>query len=174
MCFSVMNDIQIREEVKNEISHFELPSYTEIPNIGLFLEQTTKFVSEYLKPLRCISITGSMISNYVKKKIIDNPVKKQYYREQIADVIFIAIVKSVLSLEEAQKLLEIQRRDYDSQVAYEYFCNELKNVLSYVFGLSKDLPEFDDSAPIEKELLRKVIIAASYKVFLYEAFEEIK
>ena len=129
-----MDMINISEETRNRIWEFKLPTYQEIPDIGLFLEQTTKFVAEYLEPLEGITLTGSMISNYVKKKLIANPVKKQYYREQIAEIIFIALVKSVLSLEEAEKMLKLQRESYESQRAYTYFCAEFKRVLRIRYG----------------------------------------
>lgn len=61
-----------------------LSRYQEIPTVGLYLEQTTKYISQYLDPLEENCITSSMIANYVKKGLIANPVKKQYGREQIA------------------------------------------------------------------------------------------
>ena len=105
-----------------------------------FLEQTAKYISEFLAPLG-ITITGSMISKYVKKKIIANPLKKQYDREQMADLMFIAIAQSVLSLEDIQLLIKLQKDSYESKVAYKYFCTELENVLFYVFGLKDTLDE---------------------------------
>ena len=63
---------------------FRLPRYEEIPTVGLYLEQTTKYISQYLDPLEENCLTNSMIANYVKRKLIANPVKKQYGREQIA------------------------------------------------------------------------------------------
>ena len=74
----------IKAEIANAIQTLRLPHYWEIPSVGLFLDQTAKYVSEYLKPLQDASLTGSMISNYVKKGLLSNPVKKQYSREQIA------------------------------------------------------------------------------------------
>lgn len=173
-----MNTIRISEEAKERINHFKLPEYKEIPDIGLFLEQTTKFVSEYLAPLEGIAITGSMISNYVKKKLIANPVKKQYYREQIADIIFIALVKSVLSLEEAAQMLKIQRETYEAQNAYEYFCREFTHVLKGVFGEAQadaeEAADYTVESAIEKELLRKTITAVAYKIYLNEAFKTLE
>lgn len=169
-----INLIKVSEEVKDRVKETKLPLYNEIPDIGLFLEQITKFVSEYLEPYEGITITGSMISNYVKKKLIDNPVKKQYYREQIADVIFIALVKSVLSLEEAEKMLKMQRESYDCQTAYEYFCVEFKRVLCYVFGVDTELEEVKEDDPVEKELLRKTITAVAYKIYLNEVFKSVE
>jgi len=165
-----MSEIHISEEVKSKIKEARLPSYNEIPDIGLFLEQITKYVSEYLEPFEGISITGSMISNYVKKKLIDNPIKKQYYREQIADVIFIALVKSVLSLEEAEHMLKLQRANYDCKTAYECFCSEFLKVLCFVFGVGDNLEEISEDDPAEKNLLRKAIVAVAYKIYLNEVF----
>ena len=55
---------------------FRLPRYNEIPNVGLYLDQVTKYIDDYLSPI-APSLTSSMISNYVKKKIIENPIKKK-------------------------------------------------------------------------------------------------
>ena len=76
---------------------FSLPRYEEIPDIGLYLDQTAKYINSYLEPLGEMSITPSMISNYVKHGLVENPIKKQYGQEQIAYLFFIAIAKSVLS-----------------------------------------------------------------------------
>ena len=84
---------------------FTLPAYDQIPNVGLYLEQVTKYLNEYLEPLGCTPLTGSMISNYVKKGLVKNPVKKQYDREHIARLLVVAVSKTVLSLEEVQQLL---------------------------------------------------------------------
>jgi hypothetical protein len=39
-----------------------LPTYDQIPNVGLYLEQVTKYISDHLAPLEDIQLTGSMIS----------------------------------------------------------------------------------------------------------------
>ena len=49
---------------------YRMPRYKEIPNVGLYLEQTVKYINECLAPIE-ISITPSMLSNYVKKGYID-------------------------------------------------------------------------------------------------------
>ena len=77
---------------------YRMPRYKEIPNVGLYLEQTVKYINECLAPIE-ISITPSMLSNYVKKGYIDRPVKKQYYADQIAYAIYIVIIKQVLSMD---------------------------------------------------------------------------
>ena len=129
-----MNE-HIQSKMAVPIQNFRLPRYQEIPDVGLYLEQTAKYIDSYLEPLEDISITGSMISNYVKKKIISNPVKKQYGRDQIACLIFIAVAKSVLSLDNIHMMFDIQRQTYDNETAYNYFCTEFKHILRHVFEL---------------------------------------
>lgn len=167
-----METVSISEETLARVKEFSLPSYKEIPDIGLFLEQTVKFVGECVKPLEGITVTGSMISNYVKMKLIANPVKKQYSREQISDAIFIVLVKSVLSLEETDRLLKLLKQGGDSRSAYEYVCTEFKLVLCQVFGAGEDgLPEPDT---VREKLLRRVLTMIAYKIYLNEAFRTLE
>ena len=35
----------------SNIEHFHLPTYREIPTVGLYLEQTVKYINECLHPL---------------------------------------------------------------------------------------------------------------------------
>lgn len=160
----------LKSEVAASIEAFKMPKYNEIPDVGLFLEQTTKYISGILAPLEGITITSSMISNYVKKKLVSNPVKKQYNREQIAYLIFIAVAKTVLSLENIQRLIDLQKQTYEPHRAYEYFCSEFENILFSVFGL-KDYPEnIGNKNTEEKMMLRNTVITVVHKVYLETYF----
>ena len=77
--------------MKSSIQGFHMPRYQDIPNMGLYLEQTTKYLNHFLAPLGCMEVTSSMVSNYVKKGLIPSPVKKQYGADQIAYLFFIAV-----------------------------------------------------------------------------------
>lgn len=159
-----------KEELARSVKDFALPRYQEIPDVGLYLEQVAKFISQCLAPLESVSITGSMISNYVKKGLVPSPVKKQYDREQIASLLFIAVAKSVLSMEDIGLLLNIQRCSYPTEQAYDYFHSEFHNVLFYVFGLSDKLYELDSGTSDDKLMLRSTIITVAYKVYLDKCF----
>lgn len=163
-----------KQEIAAAIASFTMPQYKEIPDVGLFLEQTTKFVAAYFEPLHSITITSSMISNYVKKGLIHNPVKKQYGRDQIAHIIFIAVAKTVLSLEDVQTMLRLQEQNYSHQAAYEYFCQELQNILQYVFGMREELDAIGGDASDEKILLRNTIFSVAYKIYLDQCFAYLK
>ena len=91
-----------KQQAAEVITNLHLPAYHAIPDVGLFLEQVTQYINSYLSPIEGAAITGSMISNYVKRGLIASPVKKQYHRDQIAQLFFITAAKSVLSLEELQ------------------------------------------------------------------------
>lgn len=158
------------EKIAASIRDFHLPAYSEIPDVGLYLEQVAKYISDYLSPLGYGAMTGSMISNYVKKGLISSPVRKQYNREQIAQLIFIASAKAVLSMDDLNLMLNLQRKTYSSQIAYDYFRAELSNVLDYVFGLKGEMDNVGVDVTDEKMMLRKTIIAAVHKVYLDKFF----
>lgn len=162
-----------KQQFTASVRDFRLPRYLEIPNVGLYLEQATKYICGYLAPLGDFSLTSSMISNYVKKGLIANPVKKQYSREQIAYLFFIAVAKSVLSLDALSAFLQLQQRTYPLDQAYDYFCEEFENVLQFTFEV-KDFMEIrgEDSSD-EKRLLYTCIVAAVQKVYLERCLEAI-
>ncbi|MCI9337998.1 MAG: DUF1836 domain-containing protein [Lachnospiraceae bacterium] len=148
-----------------------MPRYHELPDMGLYLDQVTRYINQVLEPLGCQEITGSMVSNYVKKGYIASPVKKQYYAEQIAYLFFMAIAKNVLSMENISRLFEMQKRTHDARTAYDYFCQELENMLQYIFGLKETLEEVGETAGQEKKILRCAIIAMSHIIYLRYSFD---
>ena len=104
--------LKIDEKALSSLSSYSLPSFREIPDVGLYLNQCATYINRVFENIDGISITESMISNYVKKKLIPNPVKKQYSRESIAYLIFIAVAKNVMSLDDIQVLLSLQRKNF--------------------------------------------------------------
>ena len=168
---------EMKAEIVASIANFKLPAYNSIPDTGLYLDQVAQYISDYLAPLENIVITGSMISNYVKKELIANPVRKQYNRDQIAYLIFISIAKMVLSLEDLFLFIQLQKKTYGTQKAYDYFCEEFENVLQFVFGI-KDTLDTVGTVPVEesdeKQMLRNMIITAAYKIYLDKCFSRLK
>ena len=164
---------QVNPRLSAQIMNFSLPRYDEIPNVGLYLEQVTKYISEYMAPLQEGAITGSMISNYVKKGLVENPVKKQYGREQIAYLFFIAVAKNVLSLDELNLFIARQKQTYPPKKAYNYFYEELENILGFVFGLKPAADVVGVESTQEKEMLRNTIVAAVHKFYLQMYFADL-
>lgn len=164
----------MKYKMMEKVQGFRLPRYDEIPNVGLYLEQVAKYINDYIEPLGDVNITSSMISNYVKRGLVKNPVKKQYFREQIAYLIYIAVTKNVLSLENIHALITIQRKTYDNKVAYDYFCTEFENILTFVFGLKDPLETVGSDTTDEKTMLRNTIITVAHKTYLDMCFQAIQ
>ena len=83
-----------RRELAAVAAAFRMPRYRELPDIGLRLEQVTRYASRYVPS----PVTGSMVSNYVKQKLVPAPQKKLYTAEHLARLLFIAVVKPVVPL----------------------------------------------------------------------------
>ena len=162
-----------KQAAAESIQNFRLPRYNEIPNVGLYLEQTTKYISGYLAPVLEGGLTASMISNYVKKGLIGNPVKKQYSREQIAYLFFIAVAKNVLSLNALAGFIRMQQQTYSLEKAYNYFANQIENMLMFSFELKDTIDTVGEDSTDEKRLLYSCIASVSQKIYLEKCLETV-
>ena len=160
-----------KQRIAASVQDFRLPRYNEIPNVGLYLEQTSKYIAECLAPVQETAITSSMISNYVKKGLISNPVKKLYNREQIAHLMFIMLAKSVVSLDNLYRFIRLQEQTYPAERAYNYLCDEFENMLQFVFGLKESIDYVGIDSTDEKVMLRNTIITVVHKIYLDKCFE---
>ena len=150
---------EMLEKVRGELAEFRLPRYKEITDVGLYLEQTVKLVNTALSPLGEPSLTTSMVSNYVKQKLLANPVKKQYYVDHIAAVFIIAVLKMAVALDDIRPVLEELRSRGDMRTAYDAFCTEFEGWLAAVF--------FAAAEPTgESELLSVMLPAVTRKIYL--------
>ena len=139
--------------------------------MGLYLEQTVQYINRCLAPLNCVEITGSMVRNYVKMGLVHHPAGKQYYADQIAHLIVIAILKHTLSLEHIGALFRLQQDVFSDQIAYDYFCEELENILYFRFGLKDTVDEVGVLSSQLKDMLRSAIIAVTHYIYLHACFE---
>lgn len=167
-----MNYITLKS--KEDIKLFQLPRYHEIPDVGLFLEQTVRLINQYLAPLGGIELTPSMVSNYVKNKLIAPPVRKQYHRDQIGYLLFISIAKTVMSLDDISNLFSLQQENFPAEIAYNYFCDEFENTLQFVFGNRNTLKDIGKTNTNERVLLRTIIITIAHKIYLDNYLNEMK
>ena len=160
-----------RQRITDSVKDFSLPRYDDLPGMGLYLEQTTKYLSDCLSQVIDAPFTISMISNYVKKGLISSPVKKLYDRDQIAHLMFIVLAKSVVSLDNLYHFIRLQERTYTAERAYNYLCEEFENLLQYVFGLKDSIESVGVDSTDEKLMLRNTIITITHKIYLDKCFE---
>lgn len=94
------------------LEDYRLPAWEEIPDIGLYMDQVVTLVKGYLDYMppelkEEQIITPAAINNYVRKKIMPEPVKKKYYRSHIAYLIMVCSLKQSLSIPMLKTMIPI-------------------------------------------------------------------
>ncbi|WP_229564691.1 DUF1836 domain-containing protein [Pediococcus pentosaceus] len=100
-----------------------LPKWDELPNSELHLDQVIDLANNYLRPLEVDLLTPTMMHNYLKQAVIIRPQGKLYGRMQLAAVIIIGCLKSILSLDEIKRGFEAELKLTSSRRAYNNFVN---------------------------------------------------
>ena len=167
-------DMNKNQALADTLRDFHLPRYADLPDDGLYLKQAETYINRILAPLGLMEITTSMIRNYVKQDLVENPVQKLYRRDQLGYLICITVLKHAAPLDCIQQMFAWQRTIYSSEMAYNYFCAELENVLHYLFGL-KDRPDsVGVTASLEKEMFRSAITAVCNMVYLNACYRQVQ
>lgn len=160
----------ITPNLQQAVAEFRLPRYREIPYVGLYLEQTAKYINMHLSTLGYPELTTSMIGNYVKQKIISGPYKKQYGAEHIACLMVLVIMKSVLTIEDARLILDEKRNQYTVEEGYNIICDifeaQLKETFQDPSAAKAATVRKKESASPSDGIVHSVIRAAVNKIHL--------
>lgn len=124
------------------LDNFRLPEWENIPDFGLYMEQVIDLLKQYLDYLppelkEEQFITASTINNYVRTKVMPEPIKKRYYREHIAYLIIICTLKQTLSIALIHRIIptdlsrdevETVYRSYVKQhsISAKYFTDQVR------------------------------------------------
>lgn len=128
---------------KNFMKKYSLPSYDEIPNLGLYMDQVLTLMNEYLAPLRTAdtadtAITAAIINNHVRLKVMPAPEKKKYLRLHIAYLIIICTLKQSMSISDIQKLIPRNLTDDEMRVVYTDYERSYKASVLFFINEVKD------------------------------------
>ena len=154
-----------KENAARELEHWQiylaeyrLPDWDTIPDLGLYMEQILVLLQQYLdyfpkeikdEPL----ITAAAINNYVRKKLMPEPVKKRYYRSHIACLIMICSLKQSLSISLLQLLLPHGQSEEEIKTRYESFARQQRRATdAFLAGTreqKENLTEKKGSSPAE-------------------------
>ena len=118
------------------LQNYRLPDWDEIPNFGLYMEQVTALLQEYLDYLppelkEEQFITAATINNYVRIKVMPEPVKRRYYRVHIAYLIVILTLKHSLSIALIQKLIPMDLSEEQVREIYTSYVVRHRTVARY-------------------------------------------
>ena len=160
----------------------------EIPDIDLYMDQVTTFMDNHLRSsIRDDGdkiLTKTMINNYAKNHLIPSPVKKKYSKDHMLLLIFIYYFKSILSIDDIQRLFGPITEKYFGSDAAASNGLSLEDIYSEVFGMEKGQTEamkqdviqkyelsrttFDDAPDGDAEFLKlfSFICTLSYDVYV--------
>ena len=163
------------DEITEEIRAFKMPRYEELPWINLYLEQLLDEVVYILKPVFGDNadkwITGTMVGNYVKMDLLPRPKGKKYGKEHIAYLVYISIAKQVLSMGEIKRLLDIQKKAYPVETAYNHLCIEFENILHSIFERLEVCPPSYTVKDVEADVFRSTVISVGYSIYTRKMLE---
>ncbi len=147
------------------LDEYRLPLWDEIPDIGLYMEQVLALLTQYLDYLppelkEEEFITAATINNYVRRRLMPEPIKKKYYRVHIAYLIMICTLKQSLSMSTLHEITptnitsEEMKHIYNTYirrhtVASKYFISQVK----VIAGSLLDYPSPADIAVSSTEEL---------------------
>ena len=163
------------------LENYRLPQWREIPNIGLYMEQVTELLKEYLDYLppelkEEQFITAATINNYVRKKVMPEPIKKKYYRVHIAYLIIICTMKQALSIPTLHKFLPSDMTAEEMEPIYAAYVERhraaanffIEEVRSAAAGILGHEPDGHASAQTPEELIASVAIISGFSRLLAE------
>ncbi len=163
------------------LESYRLPKWEEIPNIGLYMEQVIALLKRYLDYLppelkEEQFITAATINNYVRKKIMPEPIKKKYFRPHIAYLIIICSLKHCLSIPTLQTMIPMGlseaelERIYSTyvtrhQVASVYFVKQVRHAAAEILDHE---PESDFSTSSTEDLIMEAAVLSGFARLLAE------
>ena len=162
------------------LAEYRLPAWDEIPEMGLYMEQVIQYLKKHLDYLppelkEEQFITAATINNYVRKKVMPEPVKKKYYRVHLAYLIMICTLKHSLSIPTLQTVIPAGLSEEEMQKTYTSYVERQKVTSRYFIeqvsvGAAKILDMEPDglSAADTEELITSMAIVSGLSRLLAE------
>lgn len=118
------------------LENYKLPAWKDIPDIGLYMEQIIILMKDYLDYLPPELkdeqiITASTVNNYVRTKIMPEPIKKKYYRVHIAYLIMICTLKQSMPIAMLQKIIPMGLTDNEVKDIYDKYSERHAITVGY-------------------------------------------
>ena len=148
---------EIREFLEQELAILNSTGFVkpdDLPNIDLYMDQITTFMDDQLSACKRYEddkiLTKTMINNYAKNNLLPPPDKKKYSREHVISMLFIYYLKSILSINDIQSIL--------NPLTDKYFGKDkelnMMDIYKEIFQLEKT-----ESTKLLKDLGKKYQIA---------------
>ena len=153
-----------------ETSNREIIELSDIPDIDLYMDQVTTFMETKLSSFKRNHddkvLTKTMINNYAKAKLFPPPIKKKYNKNHIMMLIIIYHLKSMLSINDINKLL--------SPVTNELNLNSSSRILEVLYSCFVEIQKKASSLTIGDILGGNVIAEFEESISKLKIQEEVK
>ncbi len=163
------------------LEDYRLPGWSEIPNIGLYMEQVIILLREYLDYLppelkdEQMIITAATINNYVRTKIMPEPVKKKYYRVHIAYLVMICTMKQILPIAVISRIIPMDIPESEVERIYGNYSDRHRSTIQYflkqirlVAGPILDHAIIEESVKDTEDLITMCTIYAGFSKLMAE------
>ena len=164
------------------LNGFRLPEWKDIPDFGLYMNQLIDLLKKYLDYLppelkEEQFITAATINNYVRTKVMPEPVKKRYFREHIAYLLIILTMKQSLSLSMIRQLVPTELSSEELRVLYtdyarrhgiaaRFFAEQVRRMAGPILQHSEDSGEVGTDKP--EDLIEMSAIIGGFARLLAE------
>lgn len=101
---------EARDELVRTMTTLHISRIDEMPRIELYLDQLLSIISTELAPFYDPGeriVTGSMVNNYVKQRVVPAPARRRYTRRHLASLIVVCALKRVLSIAQISQLISL-------------------------------------------------------------------
>ena len=136
--FETFDYDQAHQALVESMDSLHIMRSVDMPNIELYRDQVLSIVSSELAPLYADDekiITGSMINNYVKQRVIPAPTRKRYSRQHLSYLLIVCTLKRVLPISQVSQLFELGRaQGVDLNAAYDELIRCLEDALKARFA----------------------------------------
>ncbi len=130
------------KDLANQMANLHISRVAELPRIELYLDQVLSIVDDELSFMALPGeeiLTGSMVNNYVKRKLVGAPQRKRYTRRQVASLLFVSSLKRVYSIAQIEQIMGmIISTQVDVASLYDEVVAALECALQEQFSVGAD------------------------------------
>ncbi len=133
-------------EIEQFLTNYSLPSWDNLPDIDLYMDQVVSVVTKYLETPNDViklnrPVTPSMINNYVKLGIIPPPNKKRYSKAHLAYLLIVCTLKQTLDMTTIQQIMPVDLDIESVKKTYDLFVKNQYTAFNYVFGQTRKVAD---------------------------------
>lgn len=166
------------KEYEERLKMLHLPRYSELPDIELYMDQLIIYITRQLEILQVDNkenvITTAMVNNYVKSGVLAPTIKKKYSKNHIAYLLVVCVFKQIYPISKISRMIEIQTKIFQTDVAYDYFCQEFENALVNAFAMEEGLSRDTTATNNRDRLFIRASVTAFAQKHLVEKYLEFK